>query len=166
MEAHKAKNEQQPLIEDDDLAFFISLLQMVKKLSIDEKYTFRMETMKYLQEMQRSKKTAAGPNNNSEYPRDFRNTDTSQSSSACSYPSYFSPNEQQKHPTIHHMQYRNTTPAPSTSQYPNVASFRDTNLTETLEVLSSAGSYFSEYSPNNDEEQEFTTMFSSNYPTK
>lgn len=64
------------------------------------------------------------------------------------------------------MQYRNTTPAPSTSQYPNVASFRDTNLTETLEVVSSAGSYFSEYSPNNDEEQEYTTMFSSNYPTK
>lgn len=56
MEAHKAKNEQQPLIEDDDLAFFISLLPMVKKLSIDEKYTLRMETMNYLQEKQRSKK--------------------------------------------------------------------------------------------------------------
>nr|CAI5828261.1 unnamed protein product [Callosobruchus analis] len=57
MEAHKPKNAHQPILEDDDLAFYFSLLPMVKSLTIDEKYTFRMDSMKLLQEIKKSRNT-------------------------------------------------------------------------------------------------------------
>uniref|UniRef100_A0A8C5Q3T1 Uncharacterized protein n=1 Tax=Leptobrachium leishanense TaxID=445787 RepID=A0A8C5Q3T1_9ANUR len=52
MQAHKP---QRSIIEDDDdLAFFYSLLPTVKSLTADEKFTFRLQTMQLLQNIKQA----------------------------------------------------------------------------------------------------------------
>nr|CAI5821383.1 unnamed protein product [Callosobruchus analis] len=108
MEAHKPKNAHQPIVEDDDLAFFFSLLPMVKSLTIDEKYTFRMESMKLLQEIKKSRNTPRRLNtfqyhSDATVSQGTNFSDSSQVPSAGSYFSQFSPNEQER-PTYHTFQ--------------------------------------------------------------
>ncbi|XP_043668534.1 uncharacterized protein LOC122629305 [Vespula pensylvanica] len=43
-----------PVEEDEDLAFFYSLLPSVKTLTADQKFTFRLQTMQFLQSLRNS----------------------------------------------------------------------------------------------------------------
>lgn len=43
-----------PVEEDEDLAFFYSLLPSVKTLTADQKFTFRLQTMQFLQNLKNS----------------------------------------------------------------------------------------------------------------
>lgn len=49
MKSHNMMSK--PYEEDDDIAFFYSLLPSVKCLSMDQKFTFRMHTMQFLYDL-------------------------------------------------------------------------------------------------------------------
>jgi hypothetical protein len=53
-----------PLQEDEDLAFFYSLLPLVRGLNTDQKITFRLKTMQVLQDIRNSSRIDASSNNN------------------------------------------------------------------------------------------------------
>jgi hypothetical protein len=53
MESHSTKKATPQ--EDEDLAFFYSILPTVKTLTPNEKFTFRMESMKLLQNLQQTR---------------------------------------------------------------------------------------------------------------
>lgn len=101
MEAHQPR--QDLLIEDEDLSFFKSLLPTVRKLNADKKFTFRMQTMQILKNLQQgtSATIEARPNNFISFPpqqstASYANTNTnyqpeSRPSSTATYFSNFSP---------------------------------------------------------------------------
>ncbi|VVC44867.1 BESS motif,MADF domain [Cinara cedri] len=55
MNSHKAAKKTYE--NDEDLAFFYSLLSSVKSLTMDEKFTFRMQTMQLLQNIKKLKQS-------------------------------------------------------------------------------------------------------------
>jgi hypothetical protein len=54
-----------PLQEDDDLAFFYSLLPSVRSLNTDQKFTFRLKTMQLLQDIRNSFRISASSDTDS-----------------------------------------------------------------------------------------------------
>lgn len=48
MESHNNKVTNNPMEQDEDMAFFYSLLPTVKSLTTDHKFSFRMQTMQLL----------------------------------------------------------------------------------------------------------------------
>jgi hypothetical protein len=48
MESHNNKVTKNPMKQDEDMAFFYSLLPTVKSLTADQKFSFRMQTMQLL----------------------------------------------------------------------------------------------------------------------
>lgn len=48
MESHNNKFTKNPIEQDEDMAFFYSLLPTVKSLTVDQKFSFRMQTMQLL----------------------------------------------------------------------------------------------------------------------
>ncbi|KMQ83732.1 dihydrouridine synthase domain containing protein [Lasius niger] len=55
MENHKMTKRS--LEEDEDLAFFYSLLPSVKTLNMDQKFTFRLQTMQFLHNLRKQSST-------------------------------------------------------------------------------------------------------------
>lgn len=82
MQAHSKRNTLQ---EDDDLAFFYSLLPTVRELTSDEKITFRLQTMQFLQNIKARRRTPNPSIHQDIVPRPQSN------SSTASYFSNFSP---------------------------------------------------------------------------
>lgn len=102
MENHKVTKRS--LEEDEDLAFFYSLLPSVKTLNMDQKFTFRLQTMQFLHNLRKQSSTNRPMHSHSSmypsthayrpihnYPdHDLR---TPSASSTASYYSQFSPEE-------------------------------------------------------------------------
>lgn len=78
MESHKASKKTTDE-NDEDQTFFHSLLPTVKSLSMDKKFTFRIQTMQLLQNLKRPTLTT----------NTLSNVTTPLSSSALSYYSQF-----------------------------------------------------------------------------
>lgn len=102
MESHKASKKP---FENDDLAFFYSLLPSVQSLNMEQKFTFRMKTMQLLhslrnnettnQSMQSSSTVSVPTHNNMFYHQahivsDRNNIKSPSTSSVGSYYSQFS----------------------------------------------------------------------------
>ena len=51
MESHNNKVTKKPMEQDEDMAFFYSLLPTVKSLTADQKFSFRMQTMQLIQSL-------------------------------------------------------------------------------------------------------------------
>lgn len=115
MEAHQPK--QDLLTEDEDLSFFRSLLPTVRKLDADLKFTFRMQTMQFLQNLQQSTSAAgnARKDHSNSFPAQqsiasYSNTNTnyqraSRASSTSTYFSHFYPSFHSSDSQAEHDEY-------------------------------------------------------------
>jgi hypothetical protein len=86
MESHKASKKTYE--NDEDLAFFHSLLPSVKSLTMDERFAFRMQTMQLLRNLKTPKQNQS--DNTSSNIHALGNVRPPSSSSALSYYSQFS----------------------------------------------------------------------------
>lgn len=77
--------KQKPQEEDEDVAFFYSLLPTVRKLTADQKFSFRMHTLQCLQTVKTTPQTESQP-----LYANVSHTPDSRSLSASSTGSYFS----------------------------------------------------------------------------
>lgn len=106
MESHKASKKTSD--NDEDLAFFYSLLPSVKSLTTDQKFEFRMQTMQLLQNLrtpEHNKFYNTSSTTFNKTPANFRPTS---SSSALSYYSQFSSDElSNEYTTMENISYLN-----------------------------------------------------------
>lgn len=105
MESHNASKK--TCDNDEDLAFFYSLLPSVKSLSMDKKFVFRMQTMQLLQNLKTPDHSQFYNTSSATFnktPANFRPP----SSSALSYYSQFSSDElSNEYTTMENVSYLN-----------------------------------------------------------
>ncbi|KAL4132283.1 hypothetical protein QTP88_009470 [Uroleucon formosanum] len=90
-ESHKASKKTSD--NDEDLAFFYSLLPSMKSLTMDKKFEFRMQTMQLLQNLRTPEHSQFYNTSSSSFNKTPTNFGPPSSSSALSYYSQFSSDE-------------------------------------------------------------------------
>lgn len=105
MESHKASKKTSD--NDEDLAFFYSLLPSVKSLTMDKKFEFRMQTMQLLQNLRTSEHSQFYNTSSATFNRTPTNFRPPSSSSALSYYSQFSSDELSNEYTMENVSYLN-----------------------------------------------------------
>lgn len=104
MESHKTSKKTYE--NDEDLAFFYSLLPSIKSLTMDKKFTFRMQVMQLLQNLKTSEHNPSF--NTTSTINNTANFRPPSSSSALSYYSQFSSDElSNEYTTMENFRYSN-----------------------------------------------------------